>query len=572
MVHSQVVRFLFCQFHFLNSLYETSANVEVKISDGHIRGRQLLTERKTPYFAFQDIPYAKPPVGDLRFKEPVKPEKWEGVLNTTENRKVCIQFSDPSDPRETEDCLVLNVYTPVNSEKLGTHELAVLVWIHGGSFRRWFGAMDSFGPDYFIDKNVIVVTLNYRLGPLGFLTTNDGVIPANNGLKDQHLALKWVNENIEVFGGDPAKVTIAGQSAGAASVGYHVMSKKSAGLFRAAIMQSACPLTCWSLQKYPEDAAKLLGSNLKWNSRVLSKLLSATKNISSDDLLKKLQSASIADLKKYSDINLQVPLSKKNCHAFTSLTWTPVIENEEDENALVTGMSHENIKEGNINRVPVLMGINSEESLLFGAQNIQLQCSLFDPSLKSMITGNLRMKEGNKRPAGYSIKNLYTESLFSMDRAASVNLISDMVFAIPTARHAHLQSNYTDVYFYKFSHLGKLGRLVNETVPGAEGVAHQEEIEYLFRSSNNRDMSKFPEEDRITHDRLVTMWSQFVKHLNPTKGKNELLQNIVWPKVTPQDFFYLDINTTLAVAKDLKNFRQYEKIYSSYAEEKLFTY
>nr|XP_023023901.1 venom carboxylesterase-6-like [Leptinotarsa decemlineata] len=534
MVYLRGVGLVVIEICLLSTFSEISGNVEVTISDGHILGRQLETENKTPYLAFQDIPYAKPPVGDLRFKEPVRPEKWKGVLNTTENRKVCIQFSDPSDPRETEDCLVLNVYTPVNPEKLTKHKLAVLVWIHGGSFLRWFGTMDPFGPDYFIDNNVVVVTLNYRLGPLGFLTTNDGVIPANNGLKDQRLALEWVNKNIEIFGGDPAKVTIGGQSAGAASVGYHLMSKKSAGLFRAAIMQSSSPLNCWSLQNYPKDAANLLGSNLKWNSKILSKLLSAKQDIPSEILLRKLQSTSIADLKKYSDINLQVPLSKKNCHAFTSLTWTPVIENEDDENALVTGWSHENIKKGNINRVPVLMGINSEESLLFGAQSIQVQCSLFDPSLRSMITGNLFMEEKNKPPASSCIKDLYTKSLFSTDRAATLNLL--------------------------------------ETVPGAEGVAHQEEIEYLFRCLNNRDLSKFPEEDRITHDRLVTMWSQFVKYLNPTEGKNELLQNIVWPKVTPQEFFYLNINTTLAVEKNIKNYEKYKEIYSIYANEELSTY
>ncbi|KAG5874942.1 hypothetical protein JTB14_023098 [Gonioctena quinquepunctata] len=87
-------------------------NIEVSITDGRILGRKLETDKGTQFFAFQDIPYAKPPIDELRFKAPVPPEKWEGVLNTTENRKVCIQFSKPDDPRENEDCLVLNVYTP----------------------------------------------------------------------------------------------------------------------------------------------------------------------------------------------------------------------------------------------------------------------------------------------------------------------------------------------------------------------------------------------------------------------------------------------------------------------------
>ncbi|KAG5872431.1 hypothetical protein JTB14_020249 [Gonioctena quinquepunctata] len=163
--------------------------IEVSITDGRILGRKLETDKGTQFFAFQDIPYAKPPINELRLKAPVPPEKWKGVLNTTENRKVCIQFSEPYDPRENEDCLVLNVYTPANLNKQDESSLPVMVWIHGGSFSRWFGTMDAFGPDYFMDQNVIMVAMNYRLGPLGFFTTGDGVIPSNIGLRDTHMVL-----------------------------------------------------------------------------------------------------------------------------------------------------------------------------------------------------------------------------------------------------------------------------------------------------------------------------------------------------------------------------------------------
>ncbi|KAG5874941.1 hypothetical protein JTB14_023097 [Gonioctena quinquepunctata] len=324
------------------------------------------------------------------------------------------------------------------------------------------------------------------------------------------------------------------------------MSKKSKGLFRASMMQSATPLNCWSLQKHPEIAANKYVASLKWNSKLLGALL-GHKNTPSEEALKILQKASVANLKKSSDITLQIPLDKKNCHSFTSLIWPPVYENDRNEDALVTGMNHENIKNGNINKVPILIGINSEESLLFGANEIRLQCSLLDVNQPAIVSQNMNLENGNRTPAGRSIKRMYTQSLFAFSTAASLNFASDMLFATPVARHAYLQSKYTDVFFYQFSHLGKLGRLVESDVEGARGVGHQEEIEYLFRTNNNKDLTQFPAEDVLTHDRLVELWSQFIKYMNPTEKRTDILQ-------------------------DPKKYREYSAIYSQYAENRLDTY
>ncbi|KAL1116581.1 hypothetical protein AAG570_005053 [Ranatra chinensis] len=177
------------------------------------------------------IPYAKPPVEELRFQSPQRPLKWDGVLDASGDKSpMCMQIPIfiPSLRNLTlgqEDCLYLNVFTrKIDSSA----KFPVMVYIHGGAFR--FGSPGPKGrARYLMDREMVLVTLTYRLGPLGFLSTEDEVIPGNFGLKDQAMALGWVKRNIEHFGGDPDSITIFGESAGGASVHYMMMSPLSKG-------------------------------------------------------------------------------------------------------------------------------------------------------------------------------------------------------------------------------------------------------------------------------------------------------------------------------------------------------
>jgi para-nitrobenzyl esterase len=212
----------------------------VHTEDGAVRG--TLEEG---YRLFQGIPFAAPPVGDLRFRPPAPVEPWNGVLDATEPGSPCPQpqFPDLSTIASTdEDCLSLNVTTPAGLEgRRG--QLPVLVWIHGGYFI--LGAGSPYDARRLaVDGDVVVVTINYRLGPLGFLAQRD--LSAQNGdvasgsaaLLDQQAALRWVQRNIAAFGGDPDTVTVAGESAGAASVCAQLASPTARGLFDRAIAQS----------------------------------------------------------------------------------------------------------------------------------------------------------------------------------------------------------------------------------------------------------------------------------------------------------------------------------------------
>ncbi|XP_078608511.1 pyrethroid hydrolase Ces2e-like isoform X2 [Branchiostoma floridae x Branchiostoma japonicum] len=216
----------------------------VSSASGKVRGTVQYTNDlpDKPVYTFLGIPYAAPPVGDLRFRAPEPVIPWEGVMDATKPGPFCpqpvdLQHTMPfrlSQTTTSEDCLTLNIETPTTNDD---DDLPVLVWIHGGSLERGGGYLLPFVP-LAAHQDVVVVTFNYRLGLLGFLSTGDENAPGNFGFLDQVLAIRWVKENIRNFGGDPGRITIFGESAGGYSVSYHVVSPLSRGLFRRAISQS----------------------------------------------------------------------------------------------------------------------------------------------------------------------------------------------------------------------------------------------------------------------------------------------------------------------------------------------
>jgi len=192
---------------------------------------------------FRGIPYAEAPVGDLRWRPPQEPARWTGVLDATAFSPHCPQAATPyGTPSTTEDCLFLNVFTPDKTNEGRPHLLPVMFWIHGGGLV--VGESDGYDPSPLVAQGVVVVTINYRLGELGFLAhpalaaESPTGASGNYGLMDQQAALRWVQRNIRAFGGDPDNVTIFGQSAGALSVHSQLASPLAAGLFHKAIVES----------------------------------------------------------------------------------------------------------------------------------------------------------------------------------------------------------------------------------------------------------------------------------------------------------------------------------------------
>ncbi|XP_015119024.1 uncharacterized protein LOC107042478 isoform X2 [Diachasma alloeum] len=229
------------------------------------------------YVAFKGIPYALPPVGDLRFRDPVPNVPWTGIRDATEFGEVCCQY-DSGTGRciGSEDCLYLNVYMP----NLDLSNLkAVMIWIHGGAFKNGSGNDDVYGVDYLIKSDVVIVTLNYRLGCLGFLHLGDKAASGNQGLKDQVIALKWVKRNISRFGGDPNNITMFGQSAGSVCIHYLALSPMARGLFQKAILQSGLISTiarATSLVQVGNRLASILGVSIA-NPKALVEYLRTVK-------------------------------------------------------------------------------------------------------------------------------------------------------------------------------------------------------------------------------------------------------------------------------------------------------
>lgn len=199
----------------------------IEIEDGLIEGRQMASRSGVPFNGFFGIPFAEPPLGELRFRAPVRKEPWDGILNCTIFGPMCMQAGVGI--FGSEDCLQLNVFTkniPLNE----TIELKpVIAFIHGGGFAG--GTAMNHGPEYLMDRDIVLVTIQYRLGAFGFMALEIPDIAGNQGLKDQNLALRWVQANIHNFGGDRNRVTISGLSAGSLSVTAHMVSPMSRGLF-----------------------------------------------------------------------------------------------------------------------------------------------------------------------------------------------------------------------------------------------------------------------------------------------------------------------------------------------------
>ena len=236
------------------------------------------------YNVFKRIPFAKPPIGDLRFEEPVPFGSWEGTLDATTFGPSCIQPpSMPSNFTQSEDCLYLNIYVPGGASAL--NQKSVMVWIHDGGYI--FGEGTRYDGSFLSGiGDVIVVTLNYRLNAFGFLSSADNVIIGNYGLWDQKLAIQWVNDNIDIFGGNAKSITLFGESAGAFSVSLHSLHPQNRGLFQRVIMQSGTANSIIATSAIPRLTAQQLARELNCSTELTKDTLKCFKNKSTQEMYK----------------------------------------------------------------------------------------------------------------------------------------------------------------------------------------------------------------------------------------------------------------------------------------------
>ncbi|KAI4457256.1 carboxylesterase [Holotrichia oblita] len=498
-------------------------NIRVRIKDGEIQGKQKITvDKGKTYYSFQGLPYATPPVGDLRLADPQPPKKWNHILDATKPGKTCIEMYYENTGYE--DCLYLNVFTP-NLDK----SLPVIVWIHGGSFAVIFTNNTLSGVDYFIDEEVVFVTIHYRLGPFGFLSTEDDVIPGNFGLKDQVMAIEWVYDNINKFGGDPKKITIMGESAGGTATSYFGMLPRLNGKIAGIIQQSSTSISEFSL-----------GRNHRLGAYILStKLGLQTQNTTA--ILEHLRKADIEDIRKNA-VTTHVDISY-GVGVFLGGIFYVCLESKTNKSPLITEMPYEQLKHGNINKIPRLMGINSLEGI-FIYNEFQTNTKYYqnyDQMVKRFIPASMNTRD---EEVGHLIKKHYTNGApFISNISNMVHFASDEHFVRPILKEASLISKHAQTYLYEFTYQGKLGFQGERPL---NGVDHGEDLRYLFYNENEGNVS---EQDKLMRYKLVRLWSNFAKHGNPTPKKEDLLDNQIWVPINPHkaDVNYMNIGSKLTL-------------------------
>ncbi|XP_026480275.1 esterase FE4-like [Ctenocephalides felis] len=514
------------------------ADLQVTLLQGTLKGKEQISEKGNVFHSYSGIPYAKPPVGDLRFKPPQPAEPWSGVLDASKEGNSCrsVHFIKKIKVG-AEDCLYLNVYVPKTSEK---SLLPVMVWIHGGGFFMGSGNSDMYGPEYLMDYGIVLVTFNYRLGVLGFLNLGIEEAPGNVGLMDQVEALKWVKNNIASFGGDPNNVTIFGESAGGASVHYLMLSDLSKGLFHKAISQSGSAFNPWALQH----------DNNKENAFRLCKLLGHPVD-NETEALKILRQAPIDDL-----IDNRIKPKDKG-QLIIDYPFLPTIEKRyQNFEPFLDQSPLSKMQSGNFTKVPFICGYNSAEGIL-GLMDFKDDPNIFEKFEADFerfvpVDLNLTLRSKESKKLAEEMRKFYyqDEPVSSDNKEKFVSVISDTWFLRGiknTARYIiEHSSEPLYLYVYSFDDFGFLKKLVLD--PNIEGAAHGDELGYLFKMS----FTEFPKDlpsAVVNRERLLQLWTNFAKTGNPTPEINDVITT-KWDKATEEKSDHMDIDNTLRMIPD----------------------
>lgn len=463
-------------------------------------------------YQFLGIPFAKPPVDSLRWKAPQDPESWSEILETKEFAPVCpqkkyVQGDTTYTIEGNEDCLYLNIWTP----DIGNFDFPVMVFIHGGGNQQGGASQLTSGAQLYSGKNlaergkVVVVTIQYRLGPLGFLVhpgldaENANKKSGNYAVLDQILALKWIQYNIDLFGGDPDKVMIFGDSAGGVNVGNLLTTPLAKGLFQRACIQSGSPV----LNLYNDSKLKGIA--------YVDSFISAGSDVEKIAFMRKLPADSL--------MNFAVsPLQE----GIVQMNWQPVVDN-----VVFKDFPKQVFQSGNFNKVPLIIGSNADEMSLSAPKTV----------LPFMVTTLVK----SSVPQQYQTQafELYPPGTNSDEaRKSYVSILTDAQFTVNTRRTAQCVSvNQTEpVWRYFFTH--------RHTIPQLEnfGSYHGMELFYVFNNWENTLLGSgllFKPEDKAVQDAMLKYWVNFAETGNPN---NAGLAN--WPQYRSSTDCFMEISAS----------------------------
>ncbi|XP_066264896.1 cocaine esterase-like [Branchiostoma lanceolatum] len=567
---------------------QRAGSVVVSTTSGDVRGYEFPTTPllSAPVFdrlyVFKGIPYAAPPVGDLRFRPPQDPVAWSGIRDATTFGDACPQFNDWARFQNStdvpagflslfavgnmsEDCLSLNVYT---SDVSPTANLPVMVWIHGGAFT--LGSASTYGGEVLTAYHrVVLVTINYRLGPLGFLQTLEAEAPGNFGLLDQIKALQWVQNNIRDFGGDPDRVTIFGESAGGFSVSSLVMSPLATGLFHRAISESGAGL--WPvLEKGDLSVTKTIAGKLGCDVDHYDNMVRCLRGKSADEI--------------------------QRAREMTELTYFVI-----DGRFLPEHPWHL-LQKNQLNQVDYLLGTNTDEfgwllsitlAYVDGDGMNMTEFRAIVPVDLSVMTGSIYPK-GDTSTLVPAVLQEYRDPVRPEDpiaiRDQYLQFLTDMWFASSTVMVAQAQSarvvdraykegraTYTEackhmyvlssifteqpvkVYQYEFQHRTSILSFKPDYVK----ADHGDEILYVFGGTLLRNVTSgswlFPltEEERELSRDIMAYWVNFATNGDPndSSGSPRMRTLVDWPRYTPSSQAYLKLDVTSSADVALRKTR-----------------
>jgi para-nitrobenzyl esterase len=472
--------------------HRVSSPLVVQTDKGAVRGMFSGGVRE-----FLGIPYAAPPVGALRWRAPRPAAPWAGVRQATSPGNLCAQFGSPGsgEPNTStaEDCLYLNVDTPQTSRDRTRGRLPVMVWIHGGGFTGGAGSIYD-GRVITAKGNVIVVTINYRLGGFGFLALpsldkqSPVSLSGNYGLEDQQAALRWVQRNAAVFGGDPHRVTIFGESAGGAAVCDNIASPTATGLFARAIAESGC-IGLSSDRTAAEQNGAAFAERLGCDDPATA--AACLRGKSASDVL----------------------------NAAASGRWSPVVGG-----AVLPVQPAQALASRHYNHVPLLQGTNHDEGRLFaGLQFDARGAPLTAAQYPAVIQARVGAANAPKVLAAYPL------SAYPSPDLAYAAVFTDSAFSCPALQADQLAA-HSGAYGYEFSDPNPPND-IGLTFSFPLGAAHSTELAYVFQRMVFLDtIPPFTPAQLDLSNQIIGYWTRFAATGDPNRGTGPAAPH--WPRYT----------------------------------------
>ena len=553
--------------------------VTVKLQEGIIRGQLETSDGGSEYYSFYGIPYALPPTGSRRFMKPEPIRSWKGIVGgeivecAQENsgREDLFNFGGKK-LRGREDCLVTNIYTPAT--KFDRDDLPVIVFVHGGGYFAGSASPGVYGPEYIMDHDVILVTVNYRLGPFGFLSLGDDTIPGNQGLWDLAEALSFIRRNIQTLGGDSEKITLVGHSAGAMAVQFLMLKPGLKGMFRAAILQSGPAISAYSCSDrhpayYTRTLAGALGCNPSANS---SQIVSCLKSVEPEDIV------------KFVRIMDQKPDVVKNAPN----PWKPIFDGLflSESEAFVAGDPYKLLMEGKVHDIPVIIGHTKDEGLYAVTEAMSR-----NPEMPEVIFKEWTYKRGpgylfgreedgvndQEQEVAREFFEKFLKKGKSHDPKVLQNMFGPSIWTFPTLVTAELLSlsKVTPTFLYYYTHPGSLSlsdllsfpmwKLLLKMLASVFGVdifpntyicsTHFDEIFIMFKGRNIPFLQRHTMGDKFVGDVLLKLWINFAKNLIPVIESES--QKIVWrPFHASHNREHLVLSENITDMQDLTAFNE----------------